>query len=50
MSIKLKYTGGGFGGSIVALVEASGARSIADRIVAAYRLQTGTEGRRLVPE
>jgi galactokinase len=45
-----RLTGGGFGGSIVALVDASGARSIADRIVGAYHRQTGNEGRRLVPE
>jgi galactokinase len=45
-----RLTGGGFGGSVVALVDASAARTTADRIVAAYRRQTGHEGRRLVPE
>jgi galactokinase len=45
-----RLTGGGFGGSIVALVDGSTALTTADRIVAAYRRQTGNDGRRLVPE
>ena len=45
-----RLTGGGFGGSIVALVDGPTALTIADRIVAAYRRQTGRDGRRLVPE
>jgi galactokinase len=45
-----RLTGGGFGGSIVALVEASVARGAAEQIVAAYQRQTGQQARRLVPE
>ena len=45
-----RLTGGGFGGSIVALADASMARTAADQIVAAYERQTGNRARRLVPE
>jgi galactokinase len=45
-----RLTGGGFGGSIVALAEASAARQAADAIVSGYARQSGGRGRRLVPE
>ena len=45
-----RLTGGGFGGSVVALAEAGLARAAADSIVAAYDQATGHAGRRLVPE
>ena len=45
-----RLTGGGFGGSIVALADASAARTAADEIVRSYVQQTGHRGRRLVPE
>ncbi len=45
-----RLTGGGFGGSIVALAAAGRARDAADEIVDSYRARTGHTGRRLVPE
>jgi galactokinase len=46
-----RLTGGGFGGSIVALVNESRARKAADEIVAVYaRSGAGGSARRLVPE
>jgi galactokinase len=45
-----RMTGGGFGGSIVALARASSARRGADEIVASYGRATGHRGQRLVPE
>jgi galactokinase len=39
--IGARMTGGGFGGCIVALVQAAGARKIADRIAAAYKDRRG---------
>src|SRR3954469_15859508 len=45
-----RLTGGGFGGSIVALADAGRARDIADQVVASYSRQTGNRGRCLVPE
>lgn len=44
-----RLTGGGFGGSIVALADAGGAVPAARRIVAAYRRETGHPGKCLVP-
>jgi galactokinase len=44
-----RLTGGGFGGAIVALADASAARRAADRTVAAYEKETGSRARRLVP-
>jgi galactokinase len=38
-------TGGGFGGSIVALAETERAEAIADAIRAAYRERTGIDAR-----
>ncbi len=45
-----RLTGGGFGGSIVALAAASIAREAAAEIVATYVRLTGNRGRCLVPE
>jgi galactokinase len=45
-----RLTGGGFGGSIVALTAATRARDAADQVVEAYTRQTGNRGRCLVPE
>jgi len=45
-----RLTGGGFGGSIVALADARVARTAADAIVSAYDAATGERARRLVPE
>jgi galactokinase len=45
-----RLTGGGFGGSVVALADSRLARAAADDIVTAYRQATGHAGRRLVPE
>jgi galactokinase len=45
-----RLTGGGFGGSIVALTDAARAGEAADQIVAGYTRHTGNRGRRLVPE
>jgi galactokinase len=45
-----RLTGGGFGGAIVALTDASRARDAAAEIVAAYEARTGNHARRLVPE
>ncbi len=45
-----RLTGGGFGGSIVALAHASAARDAADEIVRTYTQQTASRGRRLVPQ
>lgn len=40
-----RMTGGGFGGSIVALVDAGRAAALLDTVAVAYRGQTGREGR-----
>jgi galactokinase len=40
-AVAARMTGGGFGGSVVALVDRSRARDVADEIVAAYRKRTG---------
>jgi galactokinase len=45
-----RLTGGGFGGSVVALADGRAASAAADIIVDAYRRATGEHGRRLVPE
>jgi galactokinase len=45
-----RLTGGGFGGSIVALAEPASARGAASEIVSAYLHRTGNQGRCLVPE
>ncbi len=45
-----RLTGGGFGGSIVALTDAARAQDAAAEIVVAYSKQTGNRGRCLVPE
>ena len=45
-----RLTGGGFGGSIVALTDAARARDVAAQVVASYARQTGNRGRCLVPE
>ncbi|HZF08327.1 MAG TPA: galactokinase [Thermoanaerobaculia bacterium] len=45
-----RLTGGGFGGSIVALARADAAREAGERIAGRYREWTGREGRLLVPE
>jgi galactokinase len=45
-----RLTGGGFGGSIVALTDAARARDAAAEIVVAYTKLTGNRGRCLVPE
>jgi galactokinase len=45
-----RLTGGGFGGSIVALADERCARDAADEVVALYEKQTRQRGRRLVPE
>ena len=44
-----RLTGGGFGGSIVALTSAGHAAVAGEAIVAAYRAQTGRTGQLLVP-
>ena len=45
-----RLTGGGFGGSIVALVDREAARGAAERVAAAYRERTGKPGTILVPQ
>jgi galactokinase len=45
-----RLTGGGFGGSIVALTDTARAHDAAAEIVVAYSKQTGNRGRCLVPE
>jgi galactokinase len=45
-----RLTGGGFGGSIVALSRAGAGRQAGERIVRRYRQETKREGRLLVPE
>jgi len=45
-----RMTGGGFGGSIVALARAGAGREAGERIVERYREATGRAGRLLVPE
>jgi galactokinase len=45
-----RLTGGGFGGAIVALADASVAVAAADQIVTGYHRETGRTGRRLVPQ
>jgi galactokinase len=45
-----RLTGGGFGGSIVALIDREAARGAAERVVAAYRERTGRTGSILVPQ
>jgi galactokinase len=47
--IAARLTGGGFGGSIIALTRAGGSLAAGGAIVKAYRAQTGREGRLLVP-
>ncbi|MCC7369623.1 MAG: galactokinase [Chloroflexi bacterium] len=44
-----RLTGGGFGGSIVALTRRGAAAAIGFAVVAAYRARTGLNGRLLVP-
>jgi galactokinase len=44
-----RLTGGGFGGSIVAITAAGQAQAAGEAVVAAYRQQTGRPGRLLVP-
>jgi galactokinase len=45
-----RLTGGGFGGSIVALARAGATRGVAELVAAAYQARTGLPGRVLVPE
>jgi galactokinase len=45
-----RMTGGGFGGSIVALARKGAGRQAGERIVERYRKETGRKGRLLVPE
>ena len=42
-----RLLGGGFGGSILALVEANAAEGVASKVVAEYRARTGRDGRAL---
>jgi galactokinase len=44
-----RITGGGFGGSIVAVARAGAGQEAGERLAAAYREQTGKPGRLLVP-
>ena len=44
-----RLTGGGFGGSVVALASADGARAAADGVVREYGVQTGNRGAVIVP-
>jgi galactokinase len=43
-----RLLGGGFGGSVVALVEQDIAREVADGVIAAYRARTGRQGRAVI--
>ncbi len=43
-AIAARMTGGGFGGSVVALARADGAAELAESVAAAYREQTGRPG------
>jgi galactokinase len=45
-----RLTGGGFGGSIVALVEAGAAQAVAERVSRAYRERSGHTATVLVPQ
>ena len=45
-----RLTGGGFGGSIVALVERDAVRGVAERVAAGYRGRTGQQASILVPQ
>jgi galactokinase len=45
-----RLTGGGFGGSIVALVEEAAAPGVASRVAAAYRDRCGRQATVLVPQ
>ena len=45
-----RLTGGGFGGSIVALVEAGGDAGIGERVARAYRQRSGQTPTVLVPQ
>jgi galactokinase len=45
-----RLTGGGFGGSIVALADARRARGAGASIVAAYTATTGNNGRCIIPD
>ena len=47
-AIAARMTGGGFGGSVIALVPAPGAMGLADSVTAAYRERTGRAGRGIV--
>jgi galactokinase len=49
-ALAARMTGGGFGGSIVALADAAGAAALAAAIVAVYHERTGREGRFFVCE
>jgi galactokinase len=48
-TVGARLTGGGFGGSIVALTRRSAAPAVGSSVVAAYRQRTGQAGRLLVP-
>ncbi len=47
-AIAARMTGGGFGGSVVALVRADDAAELAESVAAAYRKRTGHAGRGIV--
>jgi len=44
-----RITGGGFGGSIVAVARAGSAREVGERLTSAYREKTGKPGQLLIP-